>query len=249
MKKVVGFVFAAALIGCGGGGGDACSTLKVAGGEECYSDRNPVVLLSLNEGEALCSGTIITQTSVLTAAHCVAGTRAITVSHRNATEAATEAYFNSRYSGGVGAYDLAVVKVSTAFTAAANFAPLPLQLTSDVAAGAKGAIFGFGRDENGNVSVEFPRAGFLELIGTLNGMITATVDTSFGLPGDSGGPLVYDNAILGVFSGYRISPPLNFFANPRLPGNLDFLRKVASDTAVKNAESVAISWVPARIES
>jgi hypothetical protein len=147
--------------GCGGGGGNgACSTLKVAGGQECSSEDNPTVLLVL-DGKGICSGTIVTTTSVITAAHCVRGVRSIRVLHRSASEAASQAYYNSSYPGGVHPYDLAIVKVSPGFTAAANFSPLPLQLSKDVPAGTKVAIFGFGQDENGDVSVDLPRAGFL----------------------------------------------------------------------------------------
>jgi hypothetical protein len=70
-------------------------------------------------------------------------------------------------------------------------------------------------------------------------MIAAEIDDGFGLPGDSGGPLVFENALLGVFSGYRVSPPINFFVNLRDPVNLAFLKEAAGGIAVKSESRYA----------
>jgi len=102
------------------------------------------------------------------------------------------------------------------------------------------AIFGFGQNENGDVSIDLPRAGFLRTLGLVSGMIAAEMDDGFGLRGDSGGPLVFENALLGVFSGFSEEPPVNLFVNLRDPANLAFLREVAGDIAVKSAPEHSI---------
>lgn len=240
---------------CGGGGGSddsACGTLKVAGGQECSSLDNPTVLLLLNNGEGACSGTIITRTSVITAAHCIVGVQSIDVLH-NAIESVQHAYFHNQYRGGVGPYDLAIVKVSTEFTDAANFSPLPLNVYEDIPFGQVASIFGYGLDPIGAPSIDFPKAGFVEVLGVEgNGMIRTGIVDSFGLPGDSGGPLVLNNSLLGVLSGYSIgrNPPVNYFVNLRDTANMGFINEIASDVAVKSSNGelrkleYATKWAP-----
>src|SRR5688500_16932150 len=94
MKKLSGALsWLAVAVACGGGGGgsptptnpapipaaSACTLIggtssrpsaEILNGTECSPDRSSVVLLNMSPG-GQCSGTIVTPTTILTAAHCL----------------------------------------------------------------------------------------------------------------------------------------------------------------------------------
>ncbi len=253
--KLLPIIFLVTLASCGGGDGDdgvgACSELKIANGESCESKENPVVALEMYNskgGKYICSGSIITRTSVLTAAHCLVGYNTITISHRNASVDAKEGFYHGSYRGGVTPNDLAILKVPTEFTDAANFSPLPLNISQEVANGESLAIFGFGRNENDEIDLSYPKAAYVTFTGIVNGMISTVGLSGFARGGDSGGPAVYNNALLGVLSGSIDELQTNFYVNLRETSNYNFIMTLASDIATKSTvdkainDNLAIKW-------
>ncbi len=245
------------LASCGGDGSDdvgACSALKIASGETCESKENPVVLLEMYKADGtsyVCSGSIITRTSVITAAHCLVGFNRIIVNHRNASMEAQEGFYNGLYQKDVvGPYDIAILKVSTEFTDAANFSPLPLNFTQDVYAGETLTIFGFGKDENDNISTDYPKAAYVTFAGMTDNMLTAIGLSGFARGGDSGGPIVYNKSLLGVLSGGNDELQTNFYASIRESSNYNFIMAIAPDVATKSEikeaidNNVAVKWTP-----
>jgi len=82
-----------ALVGCGGGGGGessagSCGAFKVFNGAECTSDSLPSVQLSIDD-KGTCTGTIVSEDVVLTAAHCVVGVNKIVAIHDRGSQTAT----------------------------------------------------------------------------------------------------------------------------------------------------------------
>ena len=255
------------LTACGGGGSDgdgghgACTELKIANGETCESREIPVVLLRIKTraGDSTCTGTIITRTSVLTAAHCLEGASQIEVVHRKGEVYVSQGYYNAYYayksSYGLSPYDVAILKVSEGFTAAVGISSTPLDITDTIYGGTRLSVFGFGLDERGQLNHQLPKAAYVTFNAIDEGhVITLGID-GYGRPGDSGGPLVYKHSIVGVLSGLSNAyPAFNFFADIRNPENYNFIMSLASDVATKSTfdkeidSDIAISWNPSSEE-
>lgn len=265
MNKILKFLILAFIslncINCGGSGDDgddvgACSNLKIVNGDVCESKRNPVVKLYMYKDgvyQGSCSGSIITRTSVLTAAHCIYKYNKIEVHHRNAIETVREAFYHGSYIGGVTTHDVAIVKVSTAFTDAANFKPLAIDMSHNIEIGQTLVAYGFGLDENGQESVYYPKATYVTLVGLNNitSMITTQGLTGYANLGDSGGPLAYKNGIVGVLSGKSNSGGINYWTYLRETSNHYFIMRLAGDVEQKHNivgeedySDIAIKWTP-----
>ena len=256
------------LTACGGGDGDgdgdhgACTSLKIANGETCESKEIPVVLLKIRtrSGDSICSGTIITKTSVLTAAHCVKGANQIEVVHRKGMVNVETAYYNSYFSYNssyqLSPYDVAILKVPQGFTESIGITSTALELSDTIKSGQRLTIFGFGRDENNQISYNLPKAAYVTFNEVSEGHIITYAIDGYGKGGDSGGPLVYKNAIVGVLTGESISyPGYNFFANVRDELNYSFIMSLASDVATKSTiqydavqDGLATEWHPSSEE-
>ncbi len=208
-----------ALIGCGGSGGgsSACSTLKINGGESCEEGGASLALLELatRDGSFICSGTFISQTAVLTAAHCLAGRpSAIKVAGTSFTASATQYFIHPRYRGVDGGFDLGIVKIGTPV----SIAPTPILFTKGAPApGEQVVAYGYGVDESGEDGIERSEAGreplkatYLSFSRNLGGMFYETVSQGSGntCKGDSGGPILAknENGQWGIIAVTSFSP-------------------------------------------
>ena len=145
------------LFGCGGGGGggsNACSTLKVNGGESCESGASPVVLLAMHKGGAtsFCTGTAISQTAILTAAHCVTGNPSqIEIATPEFGRMASSYSIHPQFRGALRSFDLAIVKVAEPMPVS----PASLLVSSGAPSpGAELVAYGYGFDENGRGALD-----------------------------------------------------------------------------------------------
>lgn len=205
IRRSVGMVLAIALYGCGGGGGDGssvCSTLKVSGGESCDQGVPSVVYIQTLEGDKIssCTGTAISQTAILTAAHCVTGRPSrIDIVNSDFFRPASAYYIHPGYRGTRNGLDLAVIKVAEPMPVK----PAPLQVSSGAPApGAELVAYGYGADETGKGAIERIQAGETPLKATslsfasaTNGLFYKVVSDGAGstCKGDSGGPILAKN--------------------------------------------------------
>lgn len=206
-----------ALASCSGSdGGDglsrnACGTLgldsRIIDGSECSESGSPVVKISLlneNGTEALCSGSMITSDDVLTAAHCVVTSRVVgaTVGAGGQQAAVTEILVHPgvRFDAQAQAIfnDVAILKLA----APLNLPTLPIIASDPVESGDTMAIFGYGRDENGNFQTL--RSGETRIGSVTPQHLIAGFDGDEGsnsCNGDSGGPgVVTSNGQTGIVS-------------------------------------------------
>lgn len=259
------FVF---LIGCGGGGGgsesSACSAIsRIYNGQTCKNSRS-VVYLDVRTKKGLrssCTGTFISQTSILTAAHCLADVTAldspaqIDVFITGGSTTATGWHVSHLYilteTLGLfkGAFDVAIVKVDENFMPAVGAVPQPLLMSRVPDPGEKVVITGHGLTEKGEQSVDRPKAGTVVLSGIdqYNRLtIIPSEDSAAVCSGDSGGPLLAKNiageyGITGITSFTESLQnkdvcgfgTIDKFAPIWNKGNIEFINTHAPD-AMKN---------------
>jgi hypothetical protein len=210
-------VILSACGGSGGGGTSACSTLKVNGGESCDDGASPVVYIESGKGNTgmACTGTVISSTSILTAAHCVMGQPShIHVENSKVLRAASAYYIHPGYRGGRSAFDLAIVKVAEPMP----IGPVPLLVSQAAPSpGAELVAYGYGADESGRGAVgrvdagEAPlKATYLTFASATNGYFYETVTDGAGnlCKGDSGGPILAKNSdgAWGIIAVTSFSP-------------------------------------------
>jgi secreted trypsin-like serine protease len=257
------------LTGCGGGGGDsanACSALKVTNGDNCDSSDSPVtIILAQKRSGALysCSGTVISQTAILTAAHCVLDTRDPVVELAVAVPAGvaglsdrtiTGVTYDARYTtlpSGAAVYDQAIIRL--AFDAGA--APVPLLGSDSVSPGDTITVFGYGVDEQGRDVVQRLEQGDYEellkagtmVVGALNSsrlVFSASFDSTdqSACFGDSGGPAIMrrngEAVVAGVVSygsvGDCKAGSFAAFGNVGNSNNLNWIRGQVPEALVRN---------------
>lgn len=197
------------LVGCTSGGGNdsdgSCSTLgtKITNGEECSrSSSNPVVLIILTAGDdqvqGLCTGTLITNRDILTAAHCMPDGVGFLVNINGNLFPATAAIPHPKYDGAVPSqYDAGILRLA----APQVIEPAALLLSRSPEIGDKVTAYGYGVDEDGESAVEKGdeslRAGRMRISGVQGGTLVAEFkeadesNTSICF-GDSGGPAVLE---------------------------------------------------------
>lgn len=250
---VVGF-----CASCGGGGGggenssgsDACSVVSSGGrkleriinGDQCERGNTAVVRIRLfnsaNRELGSCSGTAITQTAILTAAHCFeGGATNVIVETGNASIPSGSIFVDPDFSSVDAAQlrDAAVIKVSQNL----GTQTFPLLTSRNAQVGEEAIIAGYGDDENGDSGVL--RAGPMIVSRVRNTLISAdfTGSGSNTCFGDSGGPFLVSQggayAIAGLTSSGILdscdSGDVSTFTNISSARTLNFILGVASGAA------------------
>ena len=248
------------LSACGGGGGDgeagACGDLsvKVTGGSSCNPEGSSVVALVAVKvqgdqliGTSSCTGTVVTNDDVLTAAHCItsplrSGADGFLVITENGSYPVTGLKVNPNYRGTGSAFDTAMVTVGQNL----GLRPVPINVTDIVTTGEEITVYGYGNDENGQSFVDQG----LSALKTGRMIVGATVPGSFAAAfndtgsaicqGDSGGPVVQVlggvPSIVGVTSftlGGCVEDSVSGFVSMQVRGNVEFVRGYAPDVVLR----------------
>jgi hypothetical protein len=213
------------LIGCGGGESESsagsCSAFKIFNGDECSSDSLPVVQLIINDKKG-CTGTIVSEDVVLTAAHCVI----------------VQALAHPLFRRGSGlAHDIGVIR----FPGIANnfgVSPARFGLSYRTQAGDVLRVIGYGFDGTAGLVNGNPRGASVTVQGFNRGLIVSSFDadgqgTCFG---DSGGAATYNGRIVATVQGGGdncAENNLNYFVDLGLADNYSFLRAVLPEVPLE----------------
>ena len=232
------------------GGGDvaACSPFKIINGEECTSTTLPVVLLEIDTpgGEAVCTGTVIGQDFVLTAAHCLVDSPSrVLVRHENRIQSATEYAFSPLFLSnptGDSAFDVGLLRVN-GFAAATGIRPVALGVSTEVKKGDRLSVIGFGLDEDGNLGTGLPNGNpkgtNVKVSDVSDSLILSRYDDTKTNPcfGDSGASAIKDGKIVGIESGGTVDDCLdgdiNIFTSIKVPENVEFIQAIVPDVRVE----------------
>jgi hypothetical protein len=262
----------ALLTSCGGGSGssdksvpdsvdnvvDACEAFdltrtKIAHGEECSFTGKESSLVRLGifslEGEGSCTGTIISDSVVLTAAHCLQSSIiGIDIHTSNGLFVADDYLFPNEYFPGdfvTPAFtDIAVIRIKGKF----GIKPMPLLLRTSAVRGENAFIGGFGEVNAGEGIDGVPRAGEAVVSEVSGNHIVLRDESNQAHPcfGDSGGPVAVARTkeliLAGVVSQSDPSVnPDNFcekgdvtlYTSVRDPASLAFINKFGGNFVSK----------------
>jgi secreted trypsin-like serine protease len=236
------------IAGCGGNSkDDPCTSLKIAGGNECEVRPLSVAVVVSNVG--YCSGLFITKRHILTAAHCIPSDGSeLTVATRGFSERTRRAVRHPGYSSaGLSPNDAAIITIAND----APVSPVPLMQSKSVEAGDLLVAYGYGLDENGDDVVQRVERGGLPLKATyldvfdVNNESVRTISDGGGdtCRGDSGGPLV----IRGEDEEFGVVAVVSFGPNTCVPDNglpsdnTNLQTSTVSDFIVQNAPGVEMN--------
>jgi len=271
LGAVLGFVFAGCRKDSGDGGsnldsGSACAEIgysksaKVANGEQCVpnsgGDTSSVVKLRITTATGLsatCTGTVISSTAVLTAAHCfefggpVSVVATSVVNGERSDTAASGVFTHPGFSNSGNSLlinDVAVVRTSSKLPAP----PLPILLSRPPKVDEEAVVAGYGQTDNGGPAVDDVVAGRAIIRSVTDNHVRIDYRSGESHPckGDSGGALFIEQdgglVIVGVVS--QSDPSINsdqvckkgdktLYTNTQGKEVSDFIFSVARDAAVK----------------
>jgi secreted trypsin-like serine protease len=245
------------LTACGGGDGEAvadptplqqCASAgvvpKIRGGTPCaLPGQTPIVVFiaTKNDGSGLyCSGTLISPTRILTAAHCLPSDVARvttpvwqpdgTARALRASSWVTHPEYQQTQAGFLN--DAAVITLSNPLPAP----PMPLLVSNPSAAGQSVFIAGWGGPAN-ELAAGFSR---ITIVNPLHVGYTYDGKGANTCPGDSGGPMYRavggTQGVVGITSSGTSADcnvgDMSLFTNIQTPKVLDFIRTHAPDAVV-----------------
>lgn len=182
---------------CGALGSTASQSLDILNGSECPTGASAVVLLNMrdsaNSPAGACSGTVISQRAILTAAHCIEDdVRSVRMYLGSGPEVVAESFVAHPDYGGT-TTDVAIVIMAQPI----GRTPIPVLLSRDARVGESAVIAGWGRNQFDIPSTL--RAGTTTI--TAAGSLLETqfsASVSSVCSGDSGGPILLSEG--GVWS-------------------------------------------------
>lgn len=251
MKKTIKSLLITSLlisVGCGGSGGsnshvEATICPRVINGETCDPVGSPIVelnIISPKGAVSLCSGTVISSTKILTAAHCFLATNVSAIVVNNGTSlidaVAYSIHPDVRVETNSIINDVAIVQTGSAI----NSPTLPILIGTSPQVGDTIGINGFGLDENGELGTL--RGGTMKISNVTPNHVFAQYDGELSntCNGDSGGPATYTIngavAVIGITStGVKTDcseGDESLFTNIQSSSVLDYLSNVAPEIGI-----------------